>query len=76
MPITCNITSRGRWARFIYGVLLIAAGTLLCTFWAHQSGSLLRWIVSIACIGGGIFAVFEARMGWCAIRAMGFKTPM
>ena len=24
----------------------------------------------------GAFAVFEARAGWCVVRAMGFKTPM
>ena len=24
----------------------------------------------------GAFAVFEARAGWCAVRAMGFKTKM
>lgn len=76
MPMTCNINSRGRLVRLIYGVILIAGGTLLCMLWAQQSGSVLRWIISIGCVGGGVFAVFEARVGWCAMRAMGFKTRM
>jgi len=25
---------------------------------------------------GGAFAIFEARAGWCALRAMGIKTPL
>ena len=24
----------------------------------------------------GIFVLFEAMIGWCAVRAMGFKTPI
>ena len=24
----------------------------------------------------GLFQLFESRKGWCAIRAMGFKTPI
>ena len=28
-----------------------------------------------ACIGGA-FAIFEGWSGWCAIRAMGFRTPL
>ena len=27
-------------------------------------------------LAGGAFAVFEARAGWCAVRAMGFRTPL
>jgi hypothetical protein len=30
--------------------------------------------VLVASIIGGSFAIFEARAGWCVVRAMGFKT--
>ena len=76
MALTCNIDRRGKLARLIYGVILLLAGLGLAIFWAWPHPSLLRWAVAIACAGGGVFAIFEALVGWCAIRAMGFKTPM
>lgn len=33
------------------------------------------WVISGALILGGGFSIFEARKGWCAIRAMGLWTP-
>lgn len=76
MPLTCNIDSRGKLARLVYGILLIALGIGLIVFWAWPQGQVWKWAVGIACIAGGAFAVFEARAGWCVVRAMGFKTPM
>jgi hypothetical protein len=76
MPITCNIDSRGKLARLIYGIVLLLAGLLLAWLWAAGSGSTFRWIVACLCVTGGAIAVFEARAGWCIVRAMGFKTPM
>lgn len=76
MPLTCNINSRGRLARLIYGIGLIALGIVLAAVWAWPQGQVWMWAVSIGCVLGGAFAVFEARAGWCVIRAMGIKTPM
>jgi hypothetical protein len=76
MPLTCNIDSRGKAARLIYGIILLLIGAALVGFWALHSGSTVRWIVTIACLACGAFSVFEARAGWCVVRAMGFKTPM
>jgi hypothetical protein len=76
MPLTCNIDSRGKRARLIYGILTIALGLGLIVFWALPQGEIWKWVISIACVLGGAFAIFEARAGWCAVRAMGFKTPM
>lgn len=76
MPLKCNIDSRGKVARLIWGILLAGLGAVLIWLWAVPTGSVPSWIVSIACIMAGFFAVFEARAGWCAVRAMGFKTPM
>lgn len=76
MPLNCNIDSRGKLARLIYGMLLILIGVLLIVFFVRGSGMLWKWALSVACVAGGAFAVFEARAGWCVVRAMGFKTPM
>lgn len=76
MGLQCNIDSRGKVARLVYGIVLLAAGIALGVLWAWGSHSILRWVVSAACLAGGAFAVFEARAGWCVVRAMGFKTPL
>jgi hypothetical protein len=34
------------------------------------------WYAVAGSFFGGAFAVFEARAGWCVIRAMGIKTPL
>lgn len=33
-------------------------------------------IGGIAAAGGGAFMLFEGLAGWCAVRAMGFRTPV
>ena len=76
MPLQCNINSHGRLARYIYGILLIVLGLALVWFWAWPEGHAWRWAIAIACMAGGAFAIFEARAGWCVVRAMGIKTPM
>jgi hypothetical protein len=76
MPLTCNIDSRGRVARLIWGLLFLLIGVGLALLWAWGSGSWVRWAISIVCVLSGAFAVFEARKGWCAVRAMGIRTPM
>ncbi|HSZ58017.1 MAG TPA: hypothetical protein VK797_20305 [Tepidisphaeraceae bacterium] len=76
MPLSCNIDSRGKLARLIYGIILVAIGVVLLVFWALSGGGTLAWLVSAACLLSGAFAIFEARAGWCVMRAMGFKTPM
>jgi len=76
MALTCNIDSRGKVARLVWGVLLVVGGVALAGLWAWGSGSWVRWAASAVCVLGGAFAVFEARAGWCAIRAMGIRTPL
>lgn len=34
------------------------------------------WYAVAAAVAGGAFAIYEARAGWCVVRAMGFKTPL
>ncbi|MBI1742328.1 DUF2892 domain-containing protein [Candidatus Acetothermia bacterium] len=72
--MTCNIDRRGRWARGIPGVLLII-GALIWHWVASDAGiwmNLLHLLIGLV----GAFMIFQALAGWCAIRAMGFRTPL
>ena len=69
----CNIDAKGKAVRFAYGSVMLVLGVLLIIFWAHTYFS---WVISIAFAAGGAFAIFEARAGWCIIRAMGWKTRL
>jgi hypothetical protein len=76
VALACNIDKRGRIARLIYGVVLVATAVVLAFTWAMHTTSVIRWVVVVSCAVAGGFGIFEARKGWCAVRAMGFKTPM
>lgn len=76
MALQCNIDSKGRAARLIYGVVVLLAGIATAVFWALPAGTVLAWVVTISLLVAGAFAIFEARAGWCVVRAMGFKTPL
>ena len=76
MPLRCNIDARGKLARLIYGVVLLILGLVGVFAWAMPSNGFWPWALSVCCLLGGAFAIFEARAGWCVVRAMGFKTPM
>ena len=61
-----NIENTGRMARGGIGIIfLLAAGTL-----SPYSGPLAVIFLLV-----GLFTLFEALRGWCAVRACGFKTP-
>ena len=76
MPLQCNIDARGKLVRLVWGVLLMGAGIMAALLWALPSGSVWAWVVCSLAILGGAFALFEARAGWCVVRAMGWKTPL
>jgi hypothetical protein len=76
MALRCNIDSRGRVARLIYGIIMVLAAAVVLLVWALPTGSVWSWVVTASLAAAGAFGMFEARAGWCAVRAMGFKTPM
>ena len=76
MPAPCNIDARGKRLRYAMGVLLLGLGLVLCFIWARTLGGTLAWGVTVACWLSGAFLLYEARAGWCALRALGFKTPV
>ena len=71
--MTCNIDRRGRRIRAFTGV-----GLIIVTLVWFALGPSAHWAVhglqALLALGGA-FAVFEGLVGWCAIRAMGVKTP-
>jgi len=74
MALACNIDAKGKAVRLRFGLGLLVLGAAATLFWAIPSGAALAWTLSLALLGGGAFSVFEARAGWCAVRALGFKT--
>lgn len=67
----CNIDSKGKAVRLVIGLASLTAGLLVLVF-AGTEGAPLG--IGIGCLAGGAFATFEGWSGWCAVRAMGFKT--
>lgn len=72
----CNIDQGGRRVRRTIGYLCITIGALLLLAWAIPGGGWVAWVVTTLLLAAGAFAIFEARRGWCAVRAMGFRTPV
>jgi len=91
MAFACNIDRRGRTLRTLAGAVTLGAGLVLVTMpillaeppaesaanpqeTADRTTAFL--VAGIAACGGGAFMLFEGLVGWCAVRAMGFRTPV
>lgn len=72
----CNIDARGKRLRLINGIVLLVVGFVLLFAWALPGATAWPWVVTSVVFLSAAFMIFEARAGWCAVRAMGFKTPM
>lgn len=75
MAFTCNIDARGKRTRFIIGFLLLLAA-ILAGAWAVGHPSAIIWTFAAIIAIAGAFLLFESRMGWCAVRALRFKTRL
>ncbi len=78
----CNIDKRGRALRTTMGSItsFIGLGLLATAYLAGLPGWTLGagwpfW-TGVVCVLSGGFMIFEGLNGWCAVRAMGFKTPI
>lgn len=76
MALTCNIDARGKAVRLQIGIFMLVVGLVLLFAWAVPAGTALAWFVTASAIGTGAFSIFEARAGWCALRAMGVRTRL
>lgn len=76
MGLTCNIDRRGRRLRgALGGLLLLGSLGLAVGAWLtgrHAALGLPSGVLMVL----GLFGIFEGLNGWCAVRAMGFKTPI
>lgn len=71
----CNIDQRGRKARLVTGAVVDALGVFLLVAGIYVGKKWLIVAGAIACLSG-MFMIFEGVKGWCAVRAMGFKTKL
>ena len=76
MALKCNIGAAGKAARLRVGLLGVAGGLTLGLVTAVGVLPTLAWWAVLGSLAGGSFAIWEARAGWCVVRAMGFKTPV
>lgn len=77
MVFECNIDARGKAVRFKLGMLGVVTGVFLAiSLLLVGAGLNALWLLPLGAIAGGAFALFEARTGWCVVRAMGFRTPI
>tara|TARA_B110000444_G_scaffold224352_1_gene227478 strand:- start:15227 stop:15517 length:291 start_codon:yes stop_codon:yes gene_type:complete len=76
MALTCNIGAAGKVARLRTGILGVAGGLGLAVLVATGILPTIGWWAVAASVAGGSFSIWEARAGWCVVRAMGFKTPV
>lgn len=89
VALSCNIDRRGRTIRTITGAATLLVGVALLVApivlggepeaaapqeVADRNAALL--VAGIAACCGGAFMLFEGLVGWCAVRAMGFRTPI
>ena len=78
MALTCNIDARGKAVRLRIGIVLTLVGIMgaLGIALFGLPGGTGAWLVVVALLTSGGFSIFEARAGWCAVRALGFRTPV
>lgn len=72
----CNIDAKGKFVRLIWGLLMLALAAVLAgLILAEVVAGGWVWLGVAALVVFGGLGVYEARAGWCVMRAMGFKTP-
>ena len=77
MVFECNIDSKGRALRFFTGVLAMLGGGLAYLILMMEVIPVPESIGTLGVLAmfiGGAFAIFEAKAGWCVVRALGFRT--
>jgi len=77
MALVCNIDAAGKAARLKSGIIGTLGGVFIgaITLAGVVQGP-VWWLITAGALFGGAFAIFEARAGWCVLRAMGIRTPL
>ena len=76
--LECNLDAKGKAARLVGGISGVAFSLVLAVLLLTDvvTQDTIGWYVVAGAFFGGAFAIFEARAGWCVVRAMGIKTPL
>ena len=72
----CNIDARGKRIRLVGGFITLGVAIIFMLLTALGVIPYWGWYVGFGCLGGAIFQIIEGWSGWCAFRAMGFKTKV
>lgn len=73
----CNIDARGKAVRLVFGLIgLLASAFAAALAIAGVTPLEIGLVIALILAMGGAFGVFEGWKGWCALRAMGFRTPL
>lgn len=73
MAKACDIRRGGRLARLVAGLVLVGSGVGL--YAADVPAAAWGRFLQAAMVVVGVFSLVEAVRGWCALRAMGIRTP-
>ena len=76
LALVCNIDRRGRSARYRIGFVLLALGVAAYALGSRFVSNPWPALLAGPLVLGGSFSLFEANRGWCAVRALGFKTKL
>ena len=77
MALECNIDSKGRALRLVAGLLAILGGAVAYLILMLEIMPVPESIGTLGVLAmfiGGAFAIFEAKAGWCVVRALVFRT--
>lgn len=72
----CNICRRGRIVRAVLGAVFIVCAAMLFLGVLPTDSTVGQWGGGGILAAIGLFCLYEARKSWCAIRALGIKTPI
>jgi hypothetical protein len=70
--LACNINAKGRLWRGAIGLAALLMGAVW--LWAGRPSVAVARVGGFVLIAFGAFSIFEGAKGWCAVRAMGFRT--
>ena len=73
--MACNIDRTGRTRRLWIGIVTLAVAAVLAGLVLADVLPGPVWWAVAGTAAGGVFCVFEGAVGWCAVRAMGLRTP-
>ena len=77
MQMTCNIDAKGKLFRLVTGIISCSFGIILFILIStNVITSSVYLLPALGSVIGGLFAVWEARAGWCIARSLGIKTPI